>query len=336
MNRLSFVLPVTLQESGAGVKTWRKNPDDGSKLRISLLLRSFVTMFEQDGLEYFFLICPEKDIPEISRLLGSITTDPRYCIISEMDICPEIRKMKNMETGQIEGWYAQQLIKLAIAERIATEFYVTLDSDIFCLRPFSVRDLFFRKKALLNIERKRDYKRTYNKAFAKKELHIKNKRYNNSGLIIGYRRPLIKKHLFYGETPVIMHSKSVRELAVHITARFDSPWRTVLAETRTWTEYTLYFQFLEMTKKLDTIYWKTGCNALLHLEKSVWHASDCYKLRRTYDKAHFMGTLHKEKHGFFIAVQSWLDTSSWLPPHYTSLNDFYAEVEMWLFDINSH
>lgn len=62
MNRISFVLPVTLQEEGSGLGTWRQAPEEGFPLRIALLLESFLRMFRQEDVADFFLVCPEKDI----------------------------------------------------------------------------------------------------------------------------------------------------------------------------------------------------------------------------------------------------------------------------------
>lgn len=329
MNRLSFVLPVTLEESGLNLKSWRNNPDSGCRQRMILLLRSFIRMFDQNDLEKIFIVCPEKDCEELSLLVETITKDKRYNIIPELDICAEISEMKNNKTGKIDGWHAQQLIKLSIAEKISTAFYVTLDSDIFCFRPFSAKDLFTRNKALLNIEKKRDYKRIYTKTIAKGEYHAKKNRYRNSSEMIDYMRPTMKRHYFHGETPVIMHTKSVLDLAHYIEKKFEKPWKSILAQSRSWTEYSLYFQFLEKQGILNKIYRKKSCNTILNLEQSVWHATDCYRQTRLYDKYHFLYELHQ---GFFLAVQSWLPISAWLPDQYRSVEDFYTELEAWILE----
>ena len=325
------MLPVTLQEEGSGLSEWRSRPDDGCLKRLHMMLSSFITMFDQRQVKEFFLVCPPRYVEPLNSFLRSITQDDRYRVLSETALCPEIPEMRHPETGQIEGWYVQQLIKLAICDLVTTPFYLTFDSDILCIKPASYPALLKNGKALLNIETPKDYRRLYTGAFALKEEQVKKKRYLLSAELLGYTRPEVLMSVFYGETPVMMHTESVRALAGYIGERYGIAWRSVLASRLTWTEYSLYFQFLEMTGRLEMIYAKTGCNSVLDLEKSVWHESCCYRRKRRYDRAHFCRNLSRDGEGCFVAVQSWLDERAWLPAGFSGIRDFYDELERWIF-----
>src|SRR6266480_3372848 len=271
-SKLSFVLPVTLHEKGlssARRNSWRHSPDDGTAIRTRLLLASFLNNFAQDDLLEFLVVCPPNDISCLSETLRSVTTDSRYRIISEDDICPDFRLAISRETGEVNGWLAQQLIKLSVATRITSRHYVTLDSDILCVKPFAFETLINNGAALTNIESSSDYQRIYHEDSARREAAIKVRRYGTSAEILGYVRPRTLLFRFYGETPVVLQTASVLAMTEHLNKRFFCPWSRALATRSGWTEYSLYFQFLEMTGQLESVCVLAGCNAVLDLEKSV-------------------------------------------------------------------
>lgn len=328
--QLSFVLPLTFHETGLPPSSWRQSPDEGATIRTSFLLRSFVKYFNQSDLLEFFVVCPDREVSCASALLSSIITDPRYKVIGELNVCPDIKEAIDPKTGKVDGWRAQQLVKLAMAAYVSSEFYVTLDSDILCVRPFSYSSLSRDGKAITNIETLADYHRLYTKSFAERESRIKATRYQISAEVIGYQRPRTSIGRFYGETPVVLCTKSVRELTKYLDARFQRRWSLALALTGCWTEYTLYFQFLEVTGQLQNVCLFGGCNSVLDLERSVWQATVHYRRHRSYDAYHFVGDRFDYKSGLFVAVQSWLPVSAWLPTRCDTLNDFYMEVQEWL------
>ena len=331
--KLSFVLPVTFGEKGVslnGSHSWRHSPDEGAPVRTRLLLASFLKNFEQDDLGDFYVVCSADDMPALSALLASLTSDPRYRIVHELDVCPDIPKAINPDTGTVDGWFVQQLIKFSMAQYVSSSHYVTLDSDILCIRPFSYGSLVFDGLALTNIETVSDYERIYTADFSAREVAIKSDRYQRAAEMLGYRRPPASSLVFYGETPVVLQVQSVIALAEYLKERFLKPWSHTLATRLSWTEQALYYQFLEMTGRLTSVCNLTGCNGVLDLEKSVWQASARYRQPRVYDVDHFTRGRQDGAGGFFVAIQSWLPTASWLPPRCRELSDFYHEVEGWL------
>jgi hypothetical protein len=219
------------------------------------------------------------------------------------------------------------LIKLRVASHFSSTHYVTLDSDILCLKPFSYASVVANGRSLTNLEHPSDYERIYVTRDCQHELTTKRTRYQGAAALLGYRRPDTLQH-FYGETPVVLHTQSVRELSEFLNQRFGQSWIDGLAGQKTWTEYSLYFQFLEMTGRLEELCALTDCNAVLDLEKSVWLPSEGYRSARHYDAAHFNHDLRKR--GFFVAIQSWLPSTLWLPARCGSVSAFYEEVETWL------
>lgn len=330
--QLSFVLPVSLNETRVlsdENDAWRHSPDEGVMTRTSLLLKSFLRQFNQNDLLEFFIVCPDDDIDALGNLLKSVTDDPRYHVMSEMTVCPEVFSLMYSGDLKVSGWYVQQLIKLAISRFVRADFYVTLDSDIICLRPFSYSSLVVHGLALTNVETLEDYADLYHSEFAMREFRVKCARYDASAQFLGYVRPRHLASRFYGETPVVLHCKSVAALTAYIEARFARLWSHTLADSCKWTEYGLYYQYIEMTGHLNSLCSLTGRSGVLDLDKSVWHGSKKYRSARNYDEAHFNVDSHG---GLFAAVQSWLPASSWLPARYRTLSEFYNDMEHLLLD----
>lgn len=320
---LSFVLPVALRERLKG--TWRHTPNVAATIRTRLALASFVKQFDQQDLREFWIVCPGADQEAVAGLLESVTRDPRYRVVDERELCPEI--LQATASQMRPGWIAQQLIKLAIAKSFSSSHYVTLDSDIVCVKPFSHRSLIQGERALTNVEKPADFQRIYTPQVCENELNVKEERRRAAAEILGYRRPAALSH-YYGETPVVLHRQSVIALTEHLSARFQGSWIEGLASRKSWTEYNLYFQFLEMTQQLPALCVARSCNTVLDLEKSVWLSTASYRQPRRYDRDHFLDNRGDE--GFFVAIQSWLPVDKWLPARCSSLQAFYDELEAWL------
>ncbi len=330
--KLSFVLLVALNELERplrNIPSWRYSPNKEVLLRTALLLKSFVKQFNPDDLQDFIVICPDSDIAALSEMSTGILRDCRHRILSDWKTFPEIAQSVN--AAHVNGWVTQQLIKLAVAKYVTSEYYVTLDSDILCVKPFSYASLVPGGKALANVETVANYQRLYTDEFWPREWSIKSGRYQKSAEILGYYRPHTISW-FYGETPCVLHTKSAISLTEELDKRRQQSWTRLLTSNSGWTEYSLYFQFLEMTGHLESVHALTGCNGILDLEKSVWQDSKHYRHPRRYDANHFLEDRLDAASGSFVAIQSWLPVSAWLPPRCKTLSDFYKEVEGWLLN----
>jgi hypothetical protein len=69
--------------------------------------------------------------------------------MAEDDLLPEFKKYPKMR-----GWRKQQLLKIAIANLVENEFYLTLDADVICLKPLDESKLIIEGKALLQYEQR--------------------------------------------------------------------------------------------------------------------------------------------------------------------------------------
>jgi hypothetical protein len=313
--KLSFVLPTTLKENLSKVK-WRRSTDKYKKLRFELLIRTFIHNFNFQNIDKFLIVCPKGDIYSLNVLLRNLTSDKRFIILDEEEVVPEFK-----DNPSISGWYKQQIIKLAIAKHIKTDYYLTLDDDVFCNKYFSYSDLFFNNKAYVNTEKLSDYTELYKPHFAQNEWKIKYNRLKKSSTLINYTRKNKYKDQSYGETPVLLHTKNVLALLKELTF-FHKSWFTILSTTKGWTEYALYFQYLEKHNLLNEYYTQTGRSTLLDIDNSVWQLPKHYLKNVIFTPKFVLGG-----GGFFVVIQSWLDEEKWKPEGIGSIEEFYMEIE---------
>jgi hypothetical protein len=332
--RMTFVMPFTCQESiGARGQKWRRGQNGYSRRRLTMMLSTFRRFCSQDDVARFIIICPDADLSDTKAILRSVTTDERYVVVPERDICPGLPQ-GDPGGRAVDGWAIQQILKLAAAEHVASQHYVTLDADIVCLRPFGVDDLVINGKAIVGIETAEVYRRLYTDSFAAEEARIKRRRYEAAAAILGYERDQECRGRYFSETPCVLDRSGVVELIRYLTSAFQIPWPATLARMSGWTEYALYFQFLESRGLLDVLHTRRGCNAVLDLETSVYQLSEHYRERRTYDRQHFMESVRSSKSGPFVAIQSWLPIEGWLPAWASTLDEFYDQVGSWLLSTN--
>ncbi len=327
-DRLTLVMPVTLRENRrlGLLSTWRKTPDLGGEHRLRFALASLVAKFDMRDLSECLLICPADEVAAISRLAKSVTSDPRVRIVPELDICPDILRAVDPKTGTIRGWYAQQMLKLAAAEHITTPFYLTCDSDIVCFRKCSAASLITAGRAACGTESYQVYTRIYTPEFAAAESRIKQRRMDAACELLGGERTTQYTGRFYSETPVLFHTEAMQAMLAHLSERHHRSWAEVLATEDQWTEISLYFVYLEMAGRLESLYRTGEHNRVLHLEGSVWQISKRYPSPRPYDRDHFARLLAGDE-GVFIAIQSYLDARKWLPATgFSSLEDFYLQL----------
>jgi hypothetical protein len=242
---------------------------DGRDLdRLRILLSSFLSFFDLRDLTAFWLLAPPSDIAPAT------------------------------------GWFRQQLVKLAAHELVRSKFYMTLDADVICVRPFSCSDVIKKGKALCNTEYLKDYRALYKGRFALREMKVKQRRICWAEKVLGISRSPQYRKRIYGETPVLLNTRQVENLTRYLEERHELPWRSALLQALPWTEYPLYFQFLESTGKLDSVHVPRHRNAILNLDDSFWHSPNIY--RSAMAEWDPKDAFNPKGAGYLVVVQSFL------------------------------
>jgi Family of unknown function (DUF6492) len=237
--RLDAVLPLTMRDAE----------------RAQILLRSLERLFEP--LRTCFVVAPDGDVASLRRQLGR-----DWCtVLAESELVPELgwfraiarlRSKLHVAGPPFHGWFVQQLVKLAVAERVETPFYLTLDADVICVRPTAYDDLVRGGRALVQLS------------------PPNHPEWNDDAERV---LALPRSGHQYGVTPALISREAVAALAHHLERRVDprlrqlgrrapSPksrrvlasWRSFLLRNLPWTEYALYHTFLEQTGRFDDLH----------------------------------------------------------------------------------
>jgi hypothetical protein len=298
--RLTFVLTLALSNTGR---------DDLDLQRFRLLLASLHRYLDGDSLEKLILVSPGKDLQSIRDAASASLSSLRIELLDEDDLCPEFESdpdTLNSWPRPNTGWFRQQLIKLAIHDRVTTPFYMTLDSDVLFVRDFGFGALFPGGKAALNMQTAEDFRRLYTARKAQHEVKVREARYREAEQVLRLQRPARYAHRWYGETPVLLNRRIVSDLARHVSETWQMPWRRALLEKLPWTEYALYFLFAESRDVLEAYYQPGTADTLLRLSQSLWLPADDYATPRGLPDWHPDEIFELEKEGVAVVVQSYL------------------------------
>jgi hypothetical protein len=325
-SKLSFVMPVALNEALTDKSLWRDQVNRDSVARLTLVLQSFVRMYQQDDLGDFFIVCPDAQCTVVRQVVTSVTVDPRYVVVPETSVVPSIGNVISADVDGLGGWYAQQVVKLAAHALVQTPYYFVFDSDIVCIRPCDYASFVIDDRPIANVESERDYVDLYVASFTEEEVRLKKERRIFSLATLGFDFAEVNCHVFYGETPVILSKAHVPLVLKHLEDVHGMDWVSVLCSRGGWTEFGLYFGYLDACNMTSSIYRLVDSNTVLDLRRSIWQLNSRYREARHYDQEHFFCATS----GYFVALQSWIPESEWLPIQFESVRAFYEAMMRWL------
>lgn len=290
--KIDAVLPITLKDYG----------------RFTILQRT-LDFFCEELLGVIWVVVPDQDFAKIkSKIKGN-----NYSVIPESKLIPEINFFPKRG-----GWFNQQLIKLAIAEYIATDFYLTLDADVICVKPTYLSDLVKDGRALYYIYSldKFDFPEWYD--WAERVLKIQlpcRKYYNVTPAVLSKKAVLdLQEYLNKLSLAQISSQKEINffakndlmlllaRAALKVLPKKSVPreqlsgWKAYLLRNIPWTEYSLYYTFCE-AQGLINKYHVPGEDCIYSNENSVWYKQQYIDWN---PKSCFTG----ERNFFFSVLQS--------------------------------
>lgn len=211
------------------------------------------------GLNTCHIVVPHDDVSFFKSKIDSGI----YIVSDELDFVPDL-----LDFEKVPGWCKQQIIKFAAHKYVSSKFYLTLDADVFCVRPVNHSDLIVDHRAISR-RTKEDYHPDW---------------YKNAERILKTKR----SGYTHGVTPAILSTEAVSALLRHIEIqsnkpkeyfyrklkslkhkkRYTSSWATHLLLNRPWTEYSLYNTFLESENIYKNYHIDKGPFAIYN--HSVW------------------------------------------------------------------
>jgi hypothetical protein len=242
--------------------------------RARLLLRSLERRFERLGT--LWVVCPDGQAAAIEAALAPLKPSQELRVEREGQLVPELAL-----APRLRGWFRQQLIKLAIHERVESDFYLTLDADVICTRRVAPECLAPDGLGLCHV--------------IPRDLHAD--WYRGSEAVLGLSNAL--RGGLHAVTPAVLNRHAVAELAEYLETRADrgrfarglrglrqrllflrarrgqdarfSRWRLLLTAGAPWTEYALYYTFLEATGRFERFH-RYSAACIYDVERSVWYA----------------------------------------------------------------
>jgi hypothetical protein len=116
--------------------------------RAHILFTSLQTFVAAGTISEIFVLVPAAEV-ELVQQEYACWQSLNIKVMAEDDLLPEFKKYPKMR-----GWRKQQLLKIAIANLVENEFYLTLDADVICLKPLDESKLIIDGKALLQYEQR--------------------------------------------------------------------------------------------------------------------------------------------------------------------------------------
>jgi hypothetical protein len=116
--------------------------------RAHILFTSLQHFVAAGTISEIFVLVPAAEV-ELVRQEYACWQSLNIKVMAEDDLLPQFKKYPKMR-----GWRKQQLLKIAIANLVENEFYLTLDADVICLKPLDEHQLIINGKALLQYEQR--------------------------------------------------------------------------------------------------------------------------------------------------------------------------------------
>lgn len=216
----SLVLPVRL--------TKKRNERD---YLTQLLLPSLDRFLDPQA--RLIVVAPDGQLDTVRELFARLSRHSVRCL-ADSTVVPDV-------PDDVKGWRRQQMIKLMAAQQVDTPHYITLDADVFLLRPVTPDTLL------------RDGRLVINLAPASRQAEW----WRASADLLGVAPPADNATTI-SVTPAILVTDEVRHLIDTVRQRHGGrPFEAVLAESR-FTEYTLYWCHLLSRGLHDTLYVTDG------------------------------------------------------------------------------
>jgi len=225
--------------------------------RLRCLIRSLTSNFQ--GLNKCFIVVPDSQLPNFFSL-----SSDTYIVLPESCIIGTSPALQNTS-----GWYKQQLVKLLGHRIVSTDFYLTLDADVLCLKKVSSEDLIQNGKAIYRRTIKNYHPEWYD--WATRVLKCERPQYTH-----GVTPAILSRHAMCKMLDRIAHQhmpfkERIKYEIKHAGFHRRPPTLTdILLSHLPWTEYSLYGTYLEATHSFEQYHYDGGEYAIYHC--SVWNA----------------------------------------------------------------
>jgi len=244
---------------------------DGDEIaRAEILIESLEKFFDRDSLGRLLIVCEAGKAKEIlDRLLPGRSIPVE--VIDERFWIGRVATPKGVVTSS-PGWWRQQLVKLAAADHVATDFYLVLDADVVLRKAVSSADLIPGGRGLVSVAPKSIHPYWWSDSAATLQLPLE---WTQSGISV---------------TPQILCREIVWAIRHRLHKVHGGEWLDVLAATHRWTEFTLY----DLTARHSGLFDRR--------HEVGWMTDPACNLYRNGDRERW--AFRRNANGFFTIIQS--------------------------------
>ncbi|HEY4283527.1 MAG TPA: DUF6492 family protein [Chthoniobacterales bacterium] len=239
-----------------------------------LELPSFDRFFADKDKIRWLLIVPGEDLKVVEERIRDF---PQWNIrvLNEDELCPRLKSES--------GWHKQQILKLAAARVVTSNYYLVLDADVVLKRPARLSDFFSNGKPILQ----------KNVAGAHWDWWLGSKE------ILASKVQITEDSTVMDVTPEFLHRETCLALQDAIALRNNTDdWDVFLFGSRDkdWTDYTLYWLFvLESGLDHELYDWSAK-----QMYDGIWEWGQVNRLSRR----HLRQIFEPNADSFFFIVQS--------------------------------
>jgi hypothetical protein len=213
-------------------------PTIGRDLERFKLLRETLQVHAGD-MQRCIVVVPDQDMSAFRGVIGS---DPFYDLRSERAVLgrkvPKYLMHWQKRRPCRAGWYIQQIIKLQCVSQSTAEFCLTLDADLVAVRKIENAHLVRDGRAVDQVLDRGDEHDAW---------------YRGSSRVLG--PGMQRTGVEHPVTPTLMSPVACRQLIKHLAGRvrpvIERDWIGMLMNRVPWSEYTLYYTFLERKNLFD-------------------------------------------------------------------------------------
>jgi len=192
----------------------------------------------------FLIVISPEDFEEVQRRVKA--TNIRYNnmfpfhFIEATTIVPELYFLTKHSEAEVAPYYKEHnfgyitrmIVKLAAAEWVPTDFFLTLDADVVCVRPTSYASLIQQEKAAVKTG-KMSFETLY--------------QWKGASNVLDAPPSLLADEIAYGGVPSLYHRAAVHKLKTYLEMVYMQPWRySLLRYLFGWSDYSLYYTFVRM------------------------------------------------------------------------------------------
>jgi hypothetical protein len=260
--------------------------------RSSLLIRSLGRFWEGE-LPFPLVVCVRRD--ERRAIAEGLARHPRVAVelVDEVSLVPEL-----IDYEPFDGWTKQMLLKLAYGRVARSDYYVTLDADVVCVRPISESVLLPGDRAVTEWEPKADHAEWWRESAALLRCPVD---FAAQGL--GVTPNLFSSELARGVLDELERLWGESAAALLLRRAAEGLAKRRGGEGRRWSEYSLYGLHGETGGGLSRFHLmpaeQEAADVRLHVEFDLWKAD-----REAFLRWSPAERLAESRRGFFLVCQS--------------------------------